>query len=437
MPYELFCQSVIGHRHIQENMPKEDYGAVSETPIAKIFALGDGHGDKNCPRSCVGSEYVVKITIEKMRDFCESVHAAGLETDLFDAEKAEPLVRHLIRSIITSWSLAVNEHLSENPLTAEEEKGCDTYLSAYRAGKKLEHIYGTTLIAGVVTDRYMLLLQQGDGRCDVFWEDGSVTQPIPWDARCEGNICTSICQEDAIESCRYYICDITKTTVIACIAGSDGVEDSFPTMDGTHSYFRSLLAYACQNGVSALETYMETALDELNRDGSRDDTTVCGWIDMEKTSAFLPRFEKENQITHLREVLLTINDRLGSMQGKLQFLTTKRHAVMEAFSAAQAEEERVSASFVRVESAYRAAQSALAKAQADKDKMDAEYVPYVQRHNEFLERKRAIEEEIAALLTEAAEQPRTEKVSTETEGEVYEPDEIWTDGPNGSEAPNA
>ena len=41
-------------------------------------------------------------------------------------------------------------------------------LIEYDRGERLEHIYGTTLIAGLLTESYLLLIQQGDGRCVVF-----------------------------------------------------------------------------------------------------------------------------------------------------------------------------------------------------------------------------------------------------------------------------
>jgi hypothetical protein len=86
---------------------------------------------------------------------------------------------------------------TENPLTLDERAKCDRYLDRYDRGEKLEHIYGTTLIAGLLTDKYLLLLQQGDGRCDVFDANGEVSQPIPWDDKCFANVTTSLCEDDA------------------------------------------------------------------------------------------------------------------------------------------------------------------------------------------------------------------------------------------------
>lgn len=325
--YEGFSQSVIGQRHINEGTEKEDNCFVQKDEENGVwaFALGDGHGDPNCARSKIGSELVSKIAVEKLLELEAGVRKDGT-TKLFLKEKwRKPLMQQLTLSIKAAWDDAVLQDLKDNPLTDEELARCDSYRDAYSAGESLEHIYGTTLIAGLSTRDYLLLIQQGDGRCDVFHADGSVDQPIPWDDDCIGNATTSMCQPDAWKRCRYCVIDLHKDPVIACFAGSDGVEDSFRTMEDVHTYYRSKLMYAFDNGISELVSHLETALTDLNRAGSMDDTTVVGIINMgaRENRSLYKRYQQENEAHRLLTVWNSANEVLQSKSGRLGFLAQK------------------------------------------------------------------------------------------------------------------
>ena len=68
----------------------------------------------------------------------------------------------------------------------------------------------------LMVSKYLILIQQGDGRCDVFYKDGSVDQPIPWDERCKGSTTTSMCDTDAFASIRSAVIDTEERGVVAC-----------------------------------------------------------------------------------------------------------------------------------------------------------------------------------------------------------------------------
>ena len=319
--YRVFKQSVIGASHVRNGIPCEDYGIKYSDEKYSIFALGDGHGASECFRSSIGAEFVCNEAGKKLKEFASSVEENALQDDLIDdSKKQEKLVRHLIQSIFASWIDDVEKEFEQNAMTQEECGLAGKFFEQYRNGEKIEHIYGTTLIAGLLTEDYLLLLQQGDGHCDVFDNQGNVFQPIPWDERCFANVTTSVCDSDAMESCRYCVIDIRKTPVVACFAGSDGVEDSFPSMDKMHSYYRSAMMYACENGVDALETEWETSLSTLSKEGSGDDITVCGFIDLEAVAILTERLEKENEITALNGIIKRAEEKMQSMSRKVRIL---------------------------------------------------------------------------------------------------------------------
>lgn len=336
--YELICASTQGADHIKHGIPCEDYGQVFESEFCKIFAVADGHGDSNCPRSQFGSKTACELAISEMEKFCSDIKENAWESKIFfPGKELDSLARQLISSIVAKWVKSVNEELENNPLTDEERAGCEKYIERYDKGERLEHIYGTTLIAGLITEKYLLLIQQGDGRCVVFNDDGSASQPIPWDEKCFANVTTSLCDEDAIQRFRYCTINLNDNPIIACLAGSDGVEDSYLSMDLMHSYYRDLLVYASKNGTAALNEYLGETLPEFSKQGSGDDVTISGIVDSERVLNFVDAFKCDNEIVRKESVIREIDERLKSMNGmgKMDALKSKYDMAMEEVSKAE------------------------------------------------------------------------------------------------------
>ena len=323
MAYELFCQSVQGAGHIKKDMPCEDYGIKFENDNCKIFALGDGHGDSNCPRSSFGSRTICEIAVQELQLFAKEIRNQKWEAQLMDKYGASELVNQLVTSIFGKWSCVVNEDFLQNPLSEKEESEAKDYIERYRRGERIEHIYGTTFIACLMTDEYALLLQQGDGRCVVFDCEGNATQPIPWDDRCFANVTTSVCDVDAVQSCRYHIIDLKRNAIIACVAGSDGVEDSFGSMDKMYTYYREKLQIACELGVEELEKHLCETLPGFSAEGSQDDTTICGLIERDLFRAKLDKIIADNEAVIVNDAIAKAQERIDSMTPKLAFLQKK------------------------------------------------------------------------------------------------------------------
>lgn len=338
--YELICASTQGSDHIRRGIPCEDSGLVYESDACRIFAVADGHGDSNCPRSSFGSKAACEIAVSEMKEFCSAIMDNTWESRLFaDNKDTESLVRQLFVSIMAKWIRKVNEDIDANPLTEEERAGCERYIERYDRGERLEHIYGTTLIAGLLTERYLLLLQQGDGRCVVFHQDGSVSEPIPWDEKCFANVTTSLCDEDAIQRFRYCVINMERDPIIACLAGSDGVEDSYLSKELMYSYYRDLLTYAGANGAFATNEYLSETLPEFSKKGSGDDVTICGVVDCVKASEYASVFERDNKIVRTESQIHDIDERLKSMNGMGKLDALKGNYERAEKELAEAEEE--------------------------------------------------------------------------------------------------
>jgi hypothetical protein len=402
-----------GYDHIKENSPREDFGETKVTGSCQIFAVADGHGDSNCPRSSFGSETACHTALAALAQFYKDIAESGLEGEVIALGSEGPTnqeriekkdrVRQLIAHIVSEWRSAVNAEFAEHPLSPSEKEKCGRYLEHYDRGEKIEHIYGTTLIAGLLTEKYLLLLQQGDGRCDVFGANGEVSQPIPWDDKCFANVTTSLCEEDAVQRCRYCVIDIAKNPVIACIADSDGVEDSFASMELLHCYHRDVLIYACENGIPALHDYFKDTLPEMSEHYSRDDITICGFVDLVELQAHIPAFKRANE-------RVRIESRLSDVDGRLKSFDS-----MGKLAGLKAQSEKASAEIVRIETELAQAKDALEidslstnlqKAHEDKKKKEQAFKEYQGKKDSLLREREETQAELsrlgAELITESS-----------------------------------
>lgn len=339
MPYEKLCSYVQGASHIKAGTPREDYGICDSRDGMFVFVTADGHGDSNCPRSSYGAKTVCRIASKNLLDFGSSIQKAGWEHKMFpqnayDQVELNKLIHQLIVSIVAEWTEAVNDDINQNPLTKEEKDNCIKYLDRYERGERLEHIYGTTMIAGLSTNKYLLLLQQGDGRCVIFDHNGIASQPIPWDNRCFLNITTSMCDLDVIDSMRYSIVDQRQDSAAAVMACSDGIEDTFYSMEQMYVYLRSLLVYAVDNGVPALEKHLNETLPDFSARGSQDDCTITGIIDSQKIMALTDVFDRDNKATVIRSKINKLHEQVDKeMPPKLEYLKRRAEDAQQRYSA--------------------------------------------------------------------------------------------------------
>lgn len=132
--FEVFHVTVHGAGHIKKGQPCEDYSVSAENETCRIFVVADGHGDSNCPRSRLGSEYICRIALEDLTSFEKSVREQGWAYKLLQGREQEPLLRQLITSIFGKWKKSVCGEFHQNPLSEEERAGCSKYISLYDRG---------------------------------------------------------------------------------------------------------------------------------------------------------------------------------------------------------------------------------------------------------------------------------------------------------------
>lgn len=276
-----FCKTVRGHSHVTHDRPCDDHSLAfyDETADCTIAAVSDGHGSPAYARSRFGSEFAVRSAAEAMQQFAAAQTVPTPEA-----------LRTLTDDILARWHEKVQAHLAEHPLTPEETANMpEKTAAAYLRGEHLPSLYGTTLIAALWMQDKLLLVQQGDGRCAVFYPDGNTNQPIPWDPGCYDNITTSMCDTNARERIRTHVIDLHEKPVAAVFLGTDGVEDSFTSMQGLHVFYMQLSRIITEQP-DTLDARLTELLPRLSKSGSHDDVSVAGLADCEALRKLIPYF---------------------------------------------------------------------------------------------------------------------------------------------------
>lgn len=349
----VFNCSVRGALHIENGFPCEDGSASwqSDDGRVSIAISADGHGDPSCFRSSDGSKAAAEAAVACLRDYANMI----LETEeteeafyrqIFTSGRYRQVqMRHLTDTILAEWSNRIMDHFQNNPLSEEELK---RFGPAEQDVAHVAHIYGTTLIAGLWLPKALVLLQQGDGRCDVFYKDGTVDQPIPWDQRCVDTSTTSLCDDDASVSFRSTVINLEEKPVAACFMLSDGVEDSYrdtyeavegfhTLMAGVHTFCKNLICKISQNSKEDFEQYLSDLLPGFSANGlfsltgSGDDVSVSGIVDREETKGFTEQFERDIEQYRLEEDLLQKESALNGKKRKHEILRKKRNEARDAY----------------------------------------------------------------------------------------------------------
>ena len=407
--FYAFNTTVEGYLHQKKNISREDISCEDasesysdENGRFQIAVVADGHGDPACMRSAAGSRRAVEIAVECLKEFAKSVteeesseEYESIAKQLTVGKTGKRVMQQLTNTIISRWHSFVDADLCENPLTQEEKEKAGRYAEVYRRGDRLAHAYGTTLIAALRTPDFLMLLQQGDGRCDVFAEDGTVSQPIPWDDRCHENVTTSLCDEDVVTSIRScVICFRDKKiisysiprfedgyreepwkggNILACCLGSDGVEDSYRNMEGTHRFYRQLLCERIKRGKEGFETYLKEWLPDFSRKGSGDDVSVAGIVDMEQIETAAALFQRQNRRYDLEEQLARYESRQVSMSRKHEMLGRQSEAARIALDEKEKKLLDAYRNSEKAENASRETEKQLQSAEQEREQLMEQY----------------------------------------------------------------
>ncbi|MGN0978149.1 MAG: protein phosphatase 2C domain-containing protein [Faecousia sp.] len=335
-----FHKTVHGYGHQLREQPCEDASGsyCAEDGAYLIAVVADGHGQERSFRSAAGARMAVETAMQCLQELARAVTADPEEAEAFytavlsGSLARKTRIRQLTDTILSRWMDRVRSDYARNPPDAQE---LGPFAQFYQEPRRIPVMYGTTLIAALWLPKCLLLLHQGDGRCDVFYEDGSVDQPIPWDERCVSPVSTSLCEPDAPDRIRHCVIDLTEKPVLACYLGSDGVDDCYRSQEGTHFFYRSLSCRRSEMDAGAFEAYLEEWLPKVSRQGSRDDISVAGIVDLKKLPDAVPQMQPVMERFFLEQSLLDCEEALNAKKRKHALLKQKARTAEENLEAAR------------------------------------------------------------------------------------------------------
>lgn len=276
-----FAFSEQGYNHIKADKVCQDSSGHYADDLMAIVVVADGHGSDNYPRTDRGSSFAVDATITAIREFVNTVEESAIDISV----NSDSYFEQLAKNILANWYAAVDADYKKYPFSEEElSKVSDKYKKRYLSGERKEKAYGTTLIAACQTKNYWFGMQIGDGKCVCISQDGSMSEPIPWDDDCQANITTSICDSDAIDEFRYCF---LKEPPIATLMGTDGIDDSYATSEEMYVLYRSILAIFAEHGRKKGESEIQEFLPGLSRKGSGDDVSIAGIVSATLSPQFI------------------------------------------------------------------------------------------------------------------------------------------------------
>ncbi len=277
------------------------------------------------------------------------------------------MITAIEKNIIKKWNELVLSDVQNRPITDEDLAGLnEDVVNMLREGRRLQKIYGCTLIMTCILDDFWFGIQVGDGKCVSISEKGLYSQPIPWDNEgCVGNRSTSICDSKAFDSFRYaYGPDVPVASFVA----SDGVDESFDE-NGLNKCYYSLSAWAKTLSEEELESNFTQLLTQISNGGSGDDVSISGIVSIprevrkpvatsEQVATKMEEIlgvvrEIEGRYVELRDKDSEINDEISAMEKSIQELEKEIADKRQAIDDKTAERDSVRKNYISISEQYR------------------------------------------------------------------------------------
>lgn len=353
----VFNVTQMGASHVKSGKPCQDYSLSwqSDDKTVQVAIVCDGHGGDTYVRSDVGSKLAAEIALRNIRSFIDTVSPAMFidksaavtarpgeeEDELFPASKKtapadltesemkqieqdkafyaavenirqqDRLFCQLFACIYMQWCDAIQKDADDNPFT-EYEKGC-------LKSAKIVKAYGTTLMAFVRTPLYWFAFHIGDGKMVACNRSMEWFEPVPWDCNCFLNMTTSLCNSNPIPMFRYAFSGKGDFPT-AVILGSDGLDDSWVTMENLQNFYSQTLSIFDELGEEKAVKELDSYLPVLSQKGSRDDMSMAGIVDMDEIKSALSIYKSRRQLKSLKKEKDKSEaelDRLSKLQAEL------------------------------------------------------------------------------------------------------------------------
>lgn len=341
-----FSATETGYNHVKAEPSKvcEDASGFYDDDQMHICVVADGHGSENYPRTDRGSQFAVDAAIEQIKAFVRKIYNPNTENPEISENESNELIdkllhtkinethllQYLSRNILMKWREFVEKDVEENPFQESEmanvsEKYKKRYMPRDISERRAEKAYGCTLIAYVVTEKFSFGVQIGDGKCVVIDQNGSISEPIPWDENCQMNVTTSICDSDASDEFRFFV---TEGKPAAVFCGSDGIDDSYANVEEMYALYRSILKIFVEHGIEVGKSEIKEYLPVLTKRGSGDDVSIALIMDSKRVTELTPVFTVQTELFNLENQLKERQHTAAVNEEKEKALTAKIPALM-------------------------------------------------------------------------------------------------------------
>lgn len=278
--WAIIGETVPGASHIRRGLPNQDalgWRPSSGMGVPVMLAVSDGHGSQSAFRSSSGSLIGVRVALELFERFalCEGETAAD---DPRMLEKA----RQLVHTIVAHWRKAVLADYAAAPFTDEEHDhvvesrhgvlGWDRILEAPVLA------YGATLLGVLITERFIVYVQLGDGDILTVAKSGAVSRALPHDARLLANETFSLSSQDAAGLAQVRIVPLANEWPDLILVSTDGLANSFVCEEDFLTFGPECLKSIQTNGLESVANQLAEWLTSASSRGSGDDMTLAAIV---------------------------------------------------------------------------------------------------------------------------------------------------------------
>lgn len=230
--------SHIGSSHTKKNMVNQDSFGVFQEENYTMIALADGHGSAMHFRSDIGSRFAIEAAHTIFKSFVDNKPLTNISRSL----------KLIKKRILTKWQELCKEDMHVNPIkilkkslethivgdahvletTGENivmHHDKDIHLSNSEAKRLLSHplsAYGTTLLAALIIEEGIVLLQLGDGDMRLYYQKEPMNFIIP-SPLMYGNATHSLASSDALEHMQIVFTDTIPDFIFL---STDGIINS-------------------------------------------------------------------------------------------------------------------------------------------------------------------------------------------------------------------
>lgn len=275
--WRVIARSIRGASHVRSGKENQDAFATwpgDEEGPPLIVAVSDGHGSATSFRSRSGSRLAVSEAVNVLKQFLHAYRERELPVLLRAVSDVLP------RNLVRAWRDAVDDHLRNNPISDDDLTLVEAREGASgrrRVEKNKRLAYGATLLAVVVTTKYIIHVQPGDGDILEVDGDGGAMRPLPRDDRLIANDTHSLCSPSAELEFRTRAQQLRNDQPALVLICTDGYPNSFRDDAGFMQVGRDALDLLRSDGlgIKQVKHDLGTWLTEASSAGSGDDITLA------------------------------------------------------------------------------------------------------------------------------------------------------------------